>query len=630
VLREEIVEYLGRILPFNLLSEEELGGVAEDIALEYYPRGYMILRQDGPPSEHLRIIRKGGVKVYVTSDEGEELVIDYRSEGELFGLLSVVSGDRSRANVVALEDTVCFLVPRDRVMALTQRHPRVSEYFLKSFFLNFIDKSYEETRRKFSAVGEADRLLFTTPVGSIMSRRAVTCAASDTIREAAGTMAREKVSSIVVLGAKGGEPVGIVTDRDLREKVVAAGRSVADAVETIMTSPIIRIEAREAAFEALLSMIRHKIHHILVVEQGRFAGMVTNHDFMVLQGSSPTVLVREVEEAASVADLAARMPKVFKTAASLLREGAGAGNVAGLMSEIHEKMILRAVALAEERLGPPPLAYTLFLCGDGARREWSLSPRVKMGIALATAPDLVRLDAGRAWALALGAEIDRTLAACGMAPAGAPPAIPAERCGTVAEWRGRIREWTVGPFRETPDLDDFEMRAVRGPEDAVAEIRSALFDAARGDSDFMDYIAATTVRDRPPLGFFKRFVVEKSGEHRNELNLYERGIRPLTGALRILCLEGGIREIQTLRRLELLAARDAVADGLALEHALECFYTLLIRHQIAQAERGVSPDDFINPETLGVIERKTLKESFERISALMSGIEKRYGAGRIG
>ncbi|MBW2521407.1 MAG: cyclic nucleotide-binding domain-containing protein, partial [Deltaproteobacteria bacterium] len=118
MLQEEIVDFLKNVIPFNLLSGETLGKMAADIAMDYYPRGEEILQQDGPPSEFLGIIKKGGVKVFQALDNDEEVVLDLRGEGEHFGMLSILSGDRSRNNVVAIEDTICYKVPRKTVLAL--------------------------------------------------------------------------------------------------------------------------------------------------------------------------------------------------------------------------------------------------------------------------------------------------------------------------------------------------------------------------------------------------------------------------------------------------------------------------------------------------------------------------------
>jgi CBS domain-containing protein len=293
MLKEEIIEFFQNVLPFNRLSPEALDAMLDDISMEYYPKGKTILEQDGPPSEFLGVIKKGGVKVFQTSANDEEVVVDLRGEGEHFGILSLLSGDHSRNNVVTIEDTICYMVPKKAVLEVLQNNPAVNEYFLKSFFVDLLDKTYDETCKAYTGGTTGEQLLFSTKVKDIVRTEPKTVTPDISIQQAAGEMAEQKISSLVVVDDSG-LPIGMVTDRDFREKVVALAKDVASPVQSIMNTPLITIDAKDNCFEALLRMIRHRIHHILVLDDGRLKGMLTNHDFMLLQGSSPTVLVKEI------------------------------------------------------------------------------------------------------------------------------------------------------------------------------------------------------------------------------------------------------------------------------------------------------------------------------------------------
>jgi CBS domain-containing protein len=144
---------------------------------------------------------------------------------------------------------------------------------------------------------------------------------------------------------------------------------------------------------------------------------------------------------------------------------------------------------------------------------------------------------------------------------------------------------------------------------------------ASNDS-MMDVVMLDTIENRPPLGFFRRFVVEKSGEHRSELDLFEKGIRPLVDAVRVFALQRGIENFSTWRRVLELKSRYDFGHADDIEHALEYLLTLLIHHQLEQIEKGEDADNFINPETLANIEKKTLKEVFQLIATLYDLMEK--------
>jgi len=302
MLQQDTIDFLSRIHPLDLLPASAIEALGEDAGLEYFRRGVNILDQGGSASEYLFVVKRGTVSMFLTADDGSELMLDYRGEGEYFGLLSLISGESPRSNVRAEEDTIGLLIPKGRLLAVLDAHPAVSDTLLKSYFLDFIDKTYEETRRRHSGFTNGHRVLFATPVGDLIRREPVAAVGSTSIQEASRMMTEHKISSLVVTDRRGA-PVGIMTDRDLREKIVAQGRDLSQPVSAIMSSPIIQVDESEPCAEALFKMMRHNIHHVLVTKGGEFRGMVTNHDFMVLQGSSPTLLVRKVIETHSLEHL---------------------------------------------------------------------------------------------------------------------------------------------------------------------------------------------------------------------------------------------------------------------------------------------------------------------------------------
>jgi CBS domain-containing protein len=620
--KEETIDFLVSIAPFDKLSRPELESLAEDVVLEYYPKGIKILTQNGPPSEHLRLIKKGGVKVFLTSKNEGEIVIDFRSEGEQFGLVSVISGDRSRANVVAVEDTICYLIPRAKIVSLFQGNPVVNEYFMKSFFINFIDKTYDESSRRYAGFGESERRLFTTPVGNIVIKQPVTAPVSTSIRAAASVMAEHRVSSLILTDEEG-LPVGILTDRDLRVKVVASGLDIHGPVSEIMSAPIISVSAQEMCFEALLKMMHHNIHHILVMEGGVFKGVVTNHDFMVLQGSAPTVLVKEVSEADDVTGLEEVVPRLFKAASTLMKEGAKPHNITGLITELSEKLSTRAVELAEQKLGPAPLQWSLFFFGEGGRRELTLSLALKAGIVYDDPPSLKLHGEAKRYFAGLGAEINSSLESCRKLASGGGPALFEGHIRSFSEWKDLFGAWRHGGREDIlPEL--YDLRHARGPAGHVESLREHLTRTASQSEPLLRALAASTIVNRPPLGFFRRFVVEKSGEHKNEFDLFDKGVRPLVDCARLFALQRGLRESTTARRLFLLAQRHEHRYAEDMGHAVEYLLALLIHHQLDRIDRGQKPSTFMNPEKLSAIEKSTLKEIFQLTASVHEIAEKTF------
>jgi CBS domain-containing protein len=625
MLKDEIIDFFETVMPFNMLSRDSLGEMIDDITMEYYPKGEQILQQDGPPSEFLGVIKKGGVKVFQTSENSEEIVVDLRGDGEHFGMLSLLSGDRSRNNVVTIEDTICYQVPKKTVLAVLKKNPDVNEYFIKSFFVNLLDKTYEETRKAYTGGTTGEQLLFSTKIREIVRTEPKTITQDISIQQAAVEMAANKIGSLVVVDAEGGA-LGMVTDRDFREKVVAEARDVTQPVKAIMNTPVISIDSEDNCFEALLRMIRHRIHHILVLEGGKLKGMLTNHDFMLLQGSSPTVLVKEIGQIKTIAELEDTASKFYKAVSSLLRHGARPHNITGLITELMEKIINTVIDIFEEEKGSGPVPYSLFFIGSGGRHELTLSFRVKMGIVYQDATSPGQQQQIDNYFQLLTGILNSSMLTCDLT--GKEQCLTKENIQGESLWQEQFKKWgtKAGSGR---DMGFFDMRAIRGEHERVNSLRQYLINRSNQFRGLMEALAADTLQVPPPLGFFRDFVVEKGGEHKNELDLYRKGIKPLVDCARIYGLEKGVIRRSTMGRLHELNSRHNFKVAEDMAQAFGYLNALLIHNQLRQAEDGVVPDNFINPDILTNLERKTLKESFQLTARLYEELEGNYWSGKI-
>ncbi len=628
VITEDLIDFLKSVPPFQFLDEKSLQGIVGDVSMEFYPKGTTILHQDGPPSEYLRIIKKGAVKVFITPEKGEEVLIDYRSEGESFGLLSLVGGDKSRATVVSVEDTICYLFGKSAVLKLVDLHPSFTEYFFKSFLNKYIDKTYKEMHNKSLLFGGGDKPLFTTPVGEIATKKVMSAPQEISIREGAELMSQNRMSSLVLVD-KDGIPTGIVTDRDLRDKVVSRGRPVTDGITSIMSVSLIKTEARDYCFEALLKMIRYNIHHLLVVDEGRLKGIVTNHDLMMMQGTSPISLVRDIESQLSVEGLIPAARKTNELIGLLLKEGAKASNITRIITEINDRLLRKILELAEKEFGKPPVKYCWIIFGSEGRKEQTFKTDQDNAI-IYEDPMTDAEDARcRTYFTVFSAYVRDSLLKCGFprCPANYMASNP-EWCQPLKQWKKYFSTWVYSP---TPDavmksLIFFDFRPLYGDFSLAESLRDSLNALLDGQMIFLGYMANMIIKNTPPVGFFKSFIVEKSGEHKNELNMKVKGIAPLVDMARLFSLEKGVRETSTIERLSALKEKHTIVKEFAdeLEHAFEFIMLLRIQNQFEQMESGKEPNNFINPNRLSNLEKKMMKESFNLITRLQDIIIERY------
>ncbi len=628
IILEDVVAFLKKVPPFQFLDETNLQAVARNLSMEFYPKDMVILKQDGPPSDALRIIKKGGVKVSMTSEHGDEVVIDYRGEGDTFGFLSLVGKDRVRSNIIAVEDTICYLLGQEMLLKLLDSNLHFTEYFLKSHITKYIDRTYREMQDKSMFYGGSDRLLFTTRVGDISIKDLISAQEDTPIREAARIMSEHRISSLIIVN-RNELPVGIITDRDLREKVVAKGRTVQEPVRNIMSTTLIRVDARDYCFEAVLKMLKYNIHHVVVIKEGRLTGVITNHDLMMLQGTSPLALTKDIESQQTIESLVPVSNKINNIVGLLLKQGAKASNITKVITEINDRLVRKVIELAERKLGTAPLSYSWIVFGSEGRKEQTFKTDQDNAVVYQDPGSEEEAEAAKKYFESFAEYVSKGLLQCGF------PLCPANYMAANPEWRQPIKTWKkyFSTWISTPTPDAvihsvafFDFRHMAGEAALAEELRDYLDLQLKDEKVFLGHVANQAIKNRPPIGFLKSFVVEKGGEHKDELNLKIKGIAPLVDIVRLFSLEKGIRETSTLERLETLRSRHTIVRQYAddLEQAFEFITLLRIHNQYARISSGEEADNFINPNKLSNLEKRSIKEAFQLISKIQELVIERY------
>jgi len=623
---EDIIEFFKSIPPFEFLDNEVINSIAVKTAMEFYPKNTHILLQDSLPSEFLYIIKKGGVKVYRRVNN-EEVIIDYRSEGDSFGFVSLISGDKSRANVIAIDDTICYLISKETVLTLMNIYPEIRDFYLKSFMNIYLDKRYMEESVKKTLTGSVDKILFTTTVEEIGSKNVISIPEHTSIKEAATIMCENGISSLIVLNSEG-IPAGIITDKDLRRKVVAAAMDVNEPVKNIMSFPIIKIDAKDYCFEAIVRMLKYNIHHLLVIKNGQIDGVITNHDIMMLQGFSPVTIVRDIEIQQSIDGLINASKQMTNIVGNLLHQGAKASNITRIITEINDRIVRKIIQFAEREFGLPPVPYCWIALGSEGRKEQTFKTDQDNALIYAD-PASEQEESIKKYFLEFTNYIKDNLLKCGFPPC--PGDIMASNprwCQPLKMWKKYFSQWVYAPKGESITFSAifFDFRGIYGDLSLEESLREYLLTIIKDQKIFLGYLANLAVKNRPPLGFFKTFVVEKSGEHKDKLNLKIKGIAPIIDIVRLFSLEKGVRETSTLERIETLKHKHALAKeyGEELIYAFEFLMFLRMKHQYEQVIQGMMPDNFINPETLSNLEKKLLKDTFHLISKLQDILIERY------
>ncbi|WP_291314715.1 DUF294 nucleotidyltransferase-like domain-containing protein [Corynebacterium sp. UBA2622] len=607
---EEIGSFLSGQEPFAHLPAETLRALPGQMGITYVRRGRRIIGA-GTENNNLYIIRSGAVDVM----DGEGILLDRRDAGRNFGYSTLVDDPVSRYTMEAVEDCVLLILPRDAFRSLVAAHPGIERYFLSQS--RRIRAAADELREGHSA---ADVLR--TPMGGlVLGRPVVAIGASASIAEAAQTMRDNRSSYILVEGA--GE-TGILTDRDLRSRVVAPMLDPRLPVREVATFPVRTIGEDTMVFEAMLLMGELGFHHLPVEGAGGIIGVATGSDIMRPLQMDPIYLSAAVERA-DVHELEGAYRRAADVAARFLERGASAFEAQRLLTSIADAVARRLFALATEALGPAPIPFAFVAVGSQARHE--MGPASDQDNALVLDDSYDEAAHGEYFAR-LSEFVCTGLAGAGqmLCPGGMMAMSPQWRM-TESEWDRTFHGWITAP---EPDAllhaqVFFDFRCVFGDADMAARVHANAVAGAHASQRLHTHLAALATWREPPLGFFRGLVVERSGEYADTLDVKKGGTAAVVQMARLYAITAGVAEVDTLARIRASSGETISERGAEdLAGAYEYLTNLALRHQARQVRAGGSPDYHIDPKQLPGRERDALRDAFGVIKSMQSALSNRY------
>jgi CBS domain-containing protein len=622
---ETVVAFLDTVPPFQFLPASDLVRLASHMTLEYFPKDTTIISAGHRAAEALYIVHKGAVKLAMRTQVGKELVFDIRSEGEIFGLLSLMGRDIARLDVTAIEDSLCYSVPGDTMQALISEHKDVADYLLRISITRYMDRSLKELQQQTQLMGDAERLLYSLSVRDVVTRAAVVCPQETTIGEAARIMATSGATCLAVVAPDGGA-LGMVTDRDFTRRVVAQSLSLDQLVTRIMSAPVVSIESSARLFQGLLAMISHDIQHVLVTEEGLPKAVLSSQDLTLLQGKSPLAVSRHLEQQNTIEGLADAQKRITELLPLLLREGARASHITRVVAEINDRMVAKILELAHAELGPAPLPYCWAVLGSEGRREQTFKTDQDNALIYA---DVSEGQPAGAYFEKLASFVRSALERCGYPPCtGDFMASNPRWRQPLGVWKNYFHTWmTEAEFRSVQDaLIIFDIRPVAGDFSLFESLAASNREILKQSGFFRSILARITIENKPPLGFFRTFVVERSGEHKEELDIKTLGTGPIVNAARLFALDNGIDATNTVDRLAALQPLNYLDETLRrdLLDSFELLTLLRLEHQLQQSRSRQPLSNYIKPASLTHLERSLVKEAFQTIARMQSFINDRF------
>lgn len=591
-----ILDFIATVHPYDSLTRDELARVAGFFSRRSFAAGEQIYNF-GDRLPGLYLIEHG--HVIVTDRHGDS--VSQLGPRNSFGERGLLRDGTAVTSARALGDAVILMLPRDQVSRLIRENRAVGRFF---------DRGRSE-------IGKGSSIAM-LKVGELLSSEPVACSPDTPIIEAARQMRQAGVSSIGITDRD--RLIGLVTIRDMSNRVVAEALDMHRPVAEVMTADPITLAPDALGYDVLAIMLERRVGHLPVVKDGRFAGMVTQTDLTRVQAISALGLIREIalaEDVAQMARVAARIPELL---VQLVQARQRHEAITRMITNIADAITRRLIDLVQQQIGPPPAPFLWAACGSQGRQEQTgVSDQDNCLILGAGA------DADHPWFEQLACRVSDGLHACGYiyCPGDMMATNPRWR-QPVPVWQGYFRDWIVHPSPEAQMLGSvmFDLRPIGGDAALLDDLQRQTLEMASENSIFLAHMVANAMKHRPPLGFIGGLATIRSGEHRHHIDMKHNGVVPVTDLARIYALQGRIRIANTRLRLESAESRRIISPSGArdLIAAYDMIQMARLENQAHLVKVGRAPDNYLSPADLSDFERSNLRDAFVVVRGMQSAL----------
>ena len=613
----EITAFVEKIPPFDLLSQEVLDKLVREISITYLRAGESILRNTDQAAQ-LYILRKGAL-AYLAEDQ--TLIAKY-GEGDMCTVFCRDEPNNANKNqkvnsttcVKVEEDTLLYCIDYQTLKTLVNHTPEISAFFEQNSAQRLNNRMLEINEQAILASS-----LSNTSVKDFYRHPIATISADASIQSAAIKMTELGFSCLVVINKNANmtKPAGIITDKDIRQRCVAQGLPITSLVSEIMTRDITTIDIKSNAFDALIAMTSKHIQHLPITENAKLVGMVTVTDLINNEGHNAINLTSIIHKAHSIDELVKISQLLTKLQIKLTKLGTSADHIGKSISAIAMAFTARLIELAEASLGPAPVPYAWLAAGSQARQEQLAHS--DQDNALIISDNMTAED--DQYFSQLATFVCDGLAKCGFIY------CPGDIMATNPKWRQTQSQWQhyFDQWIDTPNPSAllfssvfFDLTTVYGDTSLLSEVRENMLKKTQTNTLFIAHLTANALSFRPPLGFFRDFVLIQNGKHKATLDIKHYGIAPIVDLARIYALSEDITAVNTIERIKQAAGTAAITKSSAenLIDAYEFLGILRVKHQANKLMTGLDADNYLSPKELSKLEREHLKDAFKVIKTL--------------
>lgn len=618
-----LVGFINQYAPFNQMDEQNLVFLLENCTLSYFPAGTQILSPAQGKVEQLYILKQGevrGERISMPEENGNTTFVI--GPGDCFPMAALVGERATRTTHIATQDTFCLVCAKPVFVELFTRSGPFRDYCLRgiSSLLDIVNRQIQ-TQAQTSL---NDHFSLDTPLITLSQRKPVMCAPGTPIRDAVKRMHAQGIGSIVIATGDA-VPLGIFTLRDLRRVVADPSIDLERPIDSCMARNPVGLPAQASAFEAALTMAKHHFAHVLLMEQNRCVGVISERDLFSLQRVNLVHIARTLANAPNIEALSGLQDEVGRLTETLIAHGASADQINRLITLLNDYTTRQAIRLTLKSSGTPAIDFAWLSFGSAGRREQTLLTDQDNGIVFVAGenPEIQRSDL-----LPLARQINEALARCGftLCPGNIMASNP-QLCRSQSEWHAWFDRFidSATPQHLLNSCIYFDLRVQWGEPTLLQETWHSISARIRQNTLFQRMLAEAALQRRPPLGLFSHFVTQKSGETKG-IDLKKEGLSPFVDAARVLALAHDINETNTLARLRGLETAGVLEspDVNAWIEAYQFIQLLRLRWQLAALREKREPSNLVPPEQLNPLDQRILKEAFRQAQRLQRKLAGSY------
>jgi CBS domain-containing protein len=626
-IAQRIYDFIKQYPPFNFMKKEDLLDICTRATVHYLEKDQLVFSRDEDYKNIFFITQQGAIRL-MRLKKGEERIVDICDEGDIFGL-QVTDDEKYAISAVANEESIIYGLPMKEFIAFAKVNKAIANYLIASFASNIKDPyTLEHGGQLFTQYKERGSEEIYGMQPARFTKNVVQCPPDVTIRAASQMMLSQQVGCLIIVKEK--RPVGIVTNRELRNMIAKGETSSADPIAHIMVSPVVCHSPTISVSEAQLILLREDINYLLLTEDGTPSSIITGilgkHDIVVTLANNPVELLKEIRRTTKTKDLRLTWNKSFRLLKRYLDQNVPLSHILKIFSELRDAVMRRAMELSLDKMEtPPPVSFSWLALGSQGRKEQLLFTDQDNALLFDMVPD-DQLEETRSYFLKLANRMNKRLHKIGYdyCPADMMASNPLY-CLSLTEWKAQFSKWIQSPTRESMLLSSifFDYNYVYGDTEIVTKLTDAVFEKLSTAPLFFRYMAKDALKSPPPVSFFRQFLVESNGEHKDTFDIKNRAMGPLIGAARILSLYHNIRNTHnTAQRFEKLATLEP--ENKELYESCSYAFKALLKFRVKQGIVKTDDGRFINLETLTKADRLKLKRCFKPLRDVQEVLRARF------